>query len=78
MTYIYKKGKEDKDNKIYLFIRKNRDDKETKEFYFWGEIYAVGEPLPIHIETTNDDAFEITYHLDVPVRENIYDYVREE
>lgn len=26
------------------------------------------------MESTNDDAFEIIYHLDVPVREDIYDY----
>lgn len=75
---IYKKGIENADNKIYLFVRKNKDDKEAKEFYFLGEIFAVGEPFPIHMETTNDDAFEITYHLDVPVREDIYDYIRGE
>lgn len=40
-----------------------------------GEIYAVGEPLPIHMESTNDDVFEITYYLDVPVRDDIYDYI---
>ena len=27
------------------------------------------------METTRDDAFEITYHLDVPVREDIYTYI---
>ena len=75
---IYKKGIENADNKIYLFVRKNKDDKEAKEFYFLGEIFAVGEPFPIHMETTNDDAFEITYHLDVPVREDIYGYIRGE
>ena len=75
---IYKKGTENTDNKIYLFVRKNKDDKEAKEFYFLGEIFAVGEPFPIHMETTNDDAFEITYQLDVPVREDIYDYIRGE
>lgn len=75
---IYKKGIENADNKIYLFVRKNKDDKEAKEFYFLGEIFAVGEPFPIHMEKTNDDAFEITYHLDVPVREDIYDYIRGE
>lgn len=25
--------------------------------------------------TKQDDAFEISYHLDVPVREDIYDYI---
>lgn len=73
--HIYKRTPEDKDNRIFLFVRKNKDDKETKEFYFLGEIYAEGEPVPIHMESTNDDAFEILYRLDVPVRSDIYDYM---
>ena len=48
---------------------------EAKEFYFLGEIEAVGEPVPIHMESTNDDAFEILYDLDVEVRSDIYDYI---
>ena len=76
MTHIYKRSPNDQENRIYLFVRKNKDDKEAKEFYFLGEIYAVGDPYPIHMESTNDDAFEITYRLDVPVREDIYDYIK--
>lgn len=75
VLHIYKKTQEDKANRIFLFVRKNKDDKEAKEFYFLGEMYAVGEPEPIHMESTNDDAFEITYQLDVPVRDDIYDYI---
>lgn len=78
VTHIYKRSSEDKENKIYLFIRKNKDDKETKEFYFLGEIFAVGDPNPIHMDTTNDDAFEINYQLDTPVRDDIYDYIKGE
>ncbi|MDE6761661.1 MAG: DEAD/DEAH box helicase [Lachnospiraceae bacterium] len=77
VLHIYKKTQEDKENRIFLFVRKNKNDKEAKEFYFLGEIYAVGEPEPIHMESTNDDAFEITYQLDVPVRDDIYDYITE-
>ena len=73
--HIYKRKPEDKDNRNYLFVRKNKDDKEAKEFYFLGEIFAEGEPVPIHMESTNDDAFEIRYRLDVPVRSDIYDYI---
>ena len=76
--HIYKRTEEDKDNRIFLFVRKNKDDKETKEFYFLGEIYSIGEPKPVHMESTNDDAFEITYRLDVPVRKDIYDYIKGE
>lgn len=79
VLHIYKKSTEDADNHIYLFVRKNKHDKETsKEFYFLGEINAVGEPKPIFMESTKDNAFEITYHLDVPVREDIYNYIKGE
>ena len=73
--HFYKRTEEDKDNKIYLFVRKNKDDKEAKEFYFLGEIYAQGEPNPIIMKGTGDNAFEIDYRLDVPVRDDIYDYI---
>jgi len=73
--HIYKRNPEDKDNRNYLFVRKNKNDKEAKEFYFLGEIFAEGEPKPIQMETTKGDAFEILYRLDVPVRSDIYDYI---
>ncbi|MDO4394335.1 MAG: DUF3427 domain-containing protein [Bacillota bacterium] len=73
--HIYKRNPEDKDNRIFLFVRKNKDDKEAKEFYFLGEIFAEGEPVAIHMESTNDNAFEIKYGLDIPVRSDIYDYI---
>lgn len=73
--HIYKRKPEDQENRLFLFIRKNKDDNEAKEFYFLGEIFAEGDPNPIHMETTNDDAFEILYRLDVPVRSDIYDYI---
>lgn len=75
VAHIYKRTPEDAGNRIFLFVRKNKDDKEAKEFYFLGEIYAVGEPKPIYMESTKDEAFEITYRLDVPVRDDIYDYI---
>ena len=50
-------------------------DKEAKEFYFLGEIFAKGSPIPIKMEKTKDDAFEINYTLDVPVRDDIYEYM---
>ncbi|SFA86877.1 Superfamily II DNA or RNA helicase [Acetitomaculum ruminis DSM 5522] len=73
--HFYKRTKEDKDNRILLFVRKNKDDKEAKEFYFLGEVFAKDEPIPVKMEKTGDDAFEIRYQLDVPVREDIYEYL---
>ncbi len=73
--HFFKRTEEDKDNKILLFVRKNKDDREAKEFYFLGEIFAEGEPIPIKMEKTGDDAFEINYRLDVSVRDDIYEYI---
>ncbi|MCC6094411.1 MAG: DEAD/DEAH box helicase [Eubacterium sp.] len=85
--HFYKRTPEDKDNRIYLFVRKNKEDQEAKEFYFLGEMTAQGEPHPIHMTfditdeygkvtgKKTDDAFEIDYRLDVPVRQDIYDYI---
>ncbi|HJB33117.1 MAG TPA: DUF3427 domain-containing protein [Candidatus Blautia merdipullorum] len=74
-VHIYKQSEEDKDNRIFLFVRKNKDDNEAKEFYFLGEIFAEGNPRQIYMEKTKDNAFEIDYRLDVPVRSDIYDYI---
>lgn len=74
-NHIFKRTEADKDNRIYLFVRKNKDDKEAKEFYFLGEIEAVGSPREVKLDASNDTAFEIDYRLDVPVRADIYDYL---
>ena len=59
--------------KTYLFIRKNKNDEGDKEFYFLGEIYPTGKFTPI--ETKADkNAVEIFYRLDVPVRQDIYNF----
>lgn len=73
--HFFKRKESDKENQILLFVRKNKDDKEAKEFYFLGEVFAQGEPIPIKMNKTNDDAFEINYKLDVPVRDDIYEYI---
>lgn len=74
-VHIYKQSEEDKNNRIFLFVRKNKDDNEAKEFYFLGEIFTEGNPRQVYMEKTKDNAFEIDYRLDVPVRSDIYDYI---
>ncbi|SKB98709.1 PLD-like domain-containing protein [Lachnospiraceae bacterium] len=80
--HFYKRTEADKDNRIFLFVRKNKDDHEAKEFYFLGEIEAHDAPTPIKMKVVEkngnikeDDAFEIQYHLDHPVREDLYEYI---
>ncbi|MCF0150417.1 MAG: DEAD/DEAH box helicase [Firmicutes bacterium] len=76
--HMFKRTEQDKDNRIFLFVRKNKDDQEAKEFYFLGEIEAEGDPKAITMDGSGDSAFEIHYRLDVPVRTDIYDYLRAE
>ena len=56
-----------------LFVRKNKDDKISKEFYFLGKIKAVGRPQTITM--ANKTAVEIQYQIVTPVREDIYEYI---
>lgn len=60
---------------MLLFVRKNKDDKISKEFYFLGKIKAIGIPNLITMANTNKTAVEIRYQLYTPVREDIYDYI---
>ena len=60
---------------MHLFVRKNKDDKISKEFYYLGFIEAYGEPVEFTMKNTNKTAVEIHYRLQTPVRKDIYDYV---
>jgi hypothetical protein len=57
-------------------VRKNKDDSEAKEFYFLGEVDAVGEPEPKEL-AGGVSVFEIHYRLRHPVEKNLYDYITE-
>lgn len=58
-----------------LFVRKNKDDKISKEFYFLGKIKAVGNPKEFVMNNTTFTAVEITYELKTPIREDLYEYI---
>ena len=74
--HIYKRRPEDRDNRLFLFVRRNKNDNEAKAFYFLGEIRAIGEPKAVTLET-GERAFEIQYKLETPVRQDIYQYLTE-
>lgn len=75
--HIFKRGPEEAENRIYLFVRRNKKEKEAKAFYFLGEVRAAGEPIPVEVPGANgvDPAFEIDYRLAEPVRSDIYAYL---
>jgi len=56
-----------------LFIRKNKDDEMSKEFYYLGKIAATGETNNVVVDGQN--AVEITYKLETPVQDALYEYL---
>lgn len=60
--------------KTYLFMRKNKNDKGGKEFYFLGEMHSTGEFSAVKTKS-GDNAVEIEYELDRPVRQDIYEFM---
>ena len=64
--------------KVPLFVRKNKDDKVSKEFYFLGYMNASGKTEEIIMPGTTKLAVEIEWNLKVPVREDIYEYIVKE
>ena len=61
--------------KIELFVRKNKDDKISKEFYYLGRMRASGRAREFTMANTDKTAVEIEWILDTPVREDIYEYI---
>ena len=68
------KAKE-RDIQVELFVRKNKDDKISKEFYYLGHMTASGNTKEFTMANTEKTAVEIEWILDVPVREDIYEYI---
>ena len=60
---------------VELFVRKNKDDKISKEFYYLGHMTASGKAKEFTMANTEKSAVEIEWILDVPVREDIYEYI---
>ncbi len=60
---------------VELFVRKNRDDKISKEFYYLGHMTASGKTKEFTMANTKKTAVEIEWILDTPIREDIYEYI---
>lgn len=59
----------------YLFMRKNKDDETSKEFYFFGEMYPTGEYKAITMPSSGTKAVEITYRLETPIRKDLFEFM---
>ncbi len=60
---------------INLFVRRNKDDKESKEFYYLGKLEPTNQYSEFMMDNTNKTAVEIGYKLEDAVREDIYDFL---
>lgn len=58
---------------LLLFIRKNKDDANSKEFYFLGNVKCCNDTKEVIKD--NQKVVEIPYVLDTPVRNDIYEYI---
>ncbi len=60
---------------VELFVRKNKDDKISKEFYYLGHMTATGRTKEFIMPNTTSSAVEIEWALDTPVRGDLYEYI---
>lgn len=68
--------------KFLLFIRKDSNDKESKKFFFLGEIYPTDSLKEVIKESTDEKGktqkynyVDIIFKLDKPCRDDIYNYL---
>lgn len=61
--------------RVYLFVRKNKDDVGAKEFYFLGQMHYSGFSKEITMTNANANAVEIGWKLETPVESSIYEYI---
>lgn len=62
---------------IRLFVRKNKNDKTSKEFYYLGEVVLTGNMQDGFIPDTKVPIVEIEYKFSKPVDQIIYEYITE-
>lgn len=62
---------------IRLFVRKNKNDKTSKEFYYLGEVVLTGNMQDGFIPGTEVPIVEIEYKFVKPIDHRIYEYITE-
>lgn len=69
MRYFY-----DPETRIYLFVQKNSNDAGASEYYFLGQMFNTGEKELMERPNVGDTVLRFHYFLDIPVREDLYQY----
>ena len=60
-----------------MFVRKNKDDKTSKEFYYLGLMHPVNSPIQTTMNDQKTNVVKFTYQLENEVRKDIFDYIVE-
>lgn len=68
----------DEDNnhiQIHLFVRKNKNDTTSKEFYYMGQLHAIDRPINVKLPDNKNSAIQFTYKLETPIKEELFNYI---
>lgn len=60
---------------IHLFVRKNKNDTTSKEFYYMGQMHAIDEPFKVQLPDNKNSAIQFTYRLENEIRKELFDYI---
>jgi len=60
---------------FYLFVRKNKDDKEGKEFYFLGKIIPDIDSFELDTMPQGESVVKMVLSLVNPIKNDIYQYI---
>lgn len=60
---------------IHLFVRKNKNDTSSKEFYYIGQMHAINEPIIVKLPDNKNSAIQFTYRLENAIREELFNYI---
>ncbi len=67
---------EDKNHiQIHLFVRKNKNDSTSKEFYYMGQLHAIDKPINVKLPDNKNSAIQFTYKLETPIKEELFNYI---
>lgn len=60
--------------KIHLFVRKNKDDNTSKEFYYLGLMRPILPPIQTTMDDQKTNVVKFTYQLENAVQKDIFEY----
>ena len=60
---------------IHLFVRKNKNDTTSKEFYYMGQLHAIDKPNNVKLPDNKNSAIQFTYKLETPIKEELFNYI---